>query len=110
MFEGRKQQQSLGSLVTLGKRVFLSMPGRCPLPAWRGAGWVPGWQPAAQGACAAQVAPLGRAGAPEPLRWQRACPQCDAQESLNPGLGRRGAMVRHEETEGHNFFFFFPFK
>lgn len=30
----------------------------------------------------------------------------EAQESLNPGLGRRRAMVRCEETEGPVYFFF----
>lgn len=84
--------------------------------AW---GWL-GALLGAQGVCAPRWHGLGRAWAEPGGGWaepgpRSSCsgserPQCgEAQESLNPILGRKGAMVRHEETEGLIYLFIYLF-
>lgn len=83
----------------LGRRLLLSVPvgGAGASVAW---GWL-GARPAAD--CPRAVCPrwhwLGRARASEPCSGSERVLSVLKLRSLNPlGLGRRGAMVRHEET------------
>lgn len=88
------------------------MPGASVAWGWLGA------LLGAQGVCAPRWHGLGRAWAEPGGGWaepgpRSSCsgserPQCgEAQESLNPILGRKGAMVRHEETEGLIYLFIY---